>query len=191
MRKQILALSVAMMLLFTVAACNSNKRAANKVDKDQIRAALDKAGLGDVKADVDNDKGVVTLSGNAPDADSKTKAEEAVKTVAGGYVIANEVAVRPSGMESEAKKVDSNLDDAIKSDFKAMEAAKHWENQHIRADVKNGVLTLKGDVDTDSQRTAIEKQAAGIPNVQQVVNELDVKSAKNGSKKPAPTTAQQ
>jgi fructose-bisphosphate aldolase class II len=60
------------------------------------------------------------------------------------------------------------------------EAKNKWENQHINADVKNGVLTLKGDVDTPGQRAAVEKAAAKIPNVEQVVNELQVKSAKKG-----------
>jgi osmotically-inducible protein OsmY len=40
------------------------------------------------------------------------------------------------------------------------------------------VLTLKGDVDTSDQRQQVEKLAASVPNVQQVVNELDVKVGK-------------
>jgi hyperosmotically inducible periplasmic protein len=189
MRNRILALGIALIMFFALAACSNNKREANKLDKDQVRAALDNAGYKDVKFDIDNDKDVVTLTGDVPQADAKTKAEEAVKNVAGNYVIANEIAVRPEGMESQAKKVDSNLDDAIKSDWKALEAANKWGNQHINADVNNGVLTLKGDVDTESQRTQIEKSAAKLPNVQQVVNELQVKNAKNANKKK--TTAAQ
>ncbi len=50
--------------------------------------------------------------------------------------------------------------------------------------MKNGVLTLKGDVDTPQMRADVEKAAAKLPNVQQVVNELEVKNAK-GNKKAA------
>ena len=71
-----------------------------------------------------------------------------------------------------------------------MEAKNNWGNQHINTDVKNGVLTLKGDVDTPAQRSAIEKAAAQIPNVTQVVNELDVKSAKHGRKPSAQTASE-
>ncbi len=188
MKNQILALAIAMMLVFGLAGCNNNKRAENKLDKDQVQAALDKAGMGDVKVDVDNDKGVVTLTGDAKDRASKDQAEQVAKSASRDYVVSNQMGVRPVGEESAAKKVDSNLDDAIKSDWKAMEAKMHWENQHINADVKNGVLTLKGDVDTGSQRTTVEKSAAKIPNVQQVVNELEVKNAKK--KGATPTTAQ-
>ena len=59
--------------------------------------------------------------------------------------------------------------------------ANRLEKQHIRFDAKNGVLTLKGDVDTPGQRQQVEKLAASVPNVQQVVNELDVKGAKRRS----------
>jgi osmotically-inducible protein OsmY len=75
-------------------------------------------------------------------------------------------------------------DDAIKDHWKAAVAANHWGNQHIDADVKNGVVTLKGDVDRASQRAAMEKTASSLPGVQQVVNELEVK----GAKRHAPAT---
>jgi osmotically-inducible protein OsmY len=70
------------------------------------------------------------------------------------------------------------VDDGIEKDFKAVIIANRLEKQHIRYDAKNGVLTLKGDVDSAGQRSEVEKLAAGVPNVQQVVNELDVKGAK-------------
>ena len=104
------------------------------------------------------------------------------KTAAAGYVVSDEIGVRPEGNESPARKIDSNLDSAIEKDFKAVIIANRMEKQHIRFDAKNGVLTLKGDVDNASQRAQVEKLAADVPNVQQVVNELDVKGAK---KKPS------
>ena len=97
-------------------------------------------------------------------------------------MVSNEIGVRPEGAESDAKKIDSNVDDAIEKDFKAVIIANRMEKQHIRFDAKNGVLTLKGDVDNARQREQAEKLAASVPNVQQVVNELDVKGAK---KKPS------
>jgi osmotically-inducible protein OsmY len=96
-------------------------------------------------------------------------------------VVANELAVRPEGLESTAKKVESSTDDAIEDHFKATIAANHWENQHIRADANNGVLTLNGDVDTSAQRVAIERAAAKIPGVQQVVDKLEVKGKQKRS----------
>jgi len=194
-----LALSLALVATLTLGvACNNNKKneqasttentamgstsqqapaGDTKVDKDKINNALTAANLGAVDVKVDDDKKVVSLSGEVDSASLKQQAEQIAKDNAGGYVVANEVAVRPVNGTHDAKKVDSNVDDSIKSGFKALVAQNNWENQHINPDVKNGVLTLKGDVDTESQRATIEKAAAKIPHVKQVVNELTVKDA--------------
>jgi len=44
--------------------------------------------------------------------------------------------------------------------------------------VKNGVITLKGNVNSQSRRATVEKLAAAVPNVKQVVNELEVRNQK-------------
>jgi osmotically-inducible protein OsmY len=44
--------------------------------------------------------------------------------------------------------------------------------------VKNHVVTLTGQVDSQAKRQAAESVAAAVPNVQQVVNELQVKNQK-------------
>ncbi len=190
MKTKFLALTAALLLVLGLgAACSSKKSAAN-VDTGAIKDQLKQANLNDVKVSADNDKKVLTLDGNVQTDDQKTQAEQIAKSAAPDYVVANQIAVQPENASGEAKKVDSNLDDAIKSDWKALEAKNNWGNQHINADVKNGVLTLKGDVDTMQQRTTIEKAAAKIPNVTQVVNELDVKSAKHGKKSAAQTASE-
>jgi osmotically-inducible protein OsmY len=45
----------------------------------------------------------------------------------------------------------------------------------VKYAVKNQVVTLSGDVDSQSKRARAEKVAAGVVNVEQVVNELQVK----------------
>ena len=44
--------------------------------------------------------------------------------------------------------------------------------------VKNGVVTLKGDVNSQPQRTRAADLAKAVPNVKQVVNELQIKDQK-------------
>lgn len=168
---------MASLLLALAIGCTSNK--ANTPDvKDQVSKALDNAGYKDLKVNVNNDKQLVTLTGDVKTQEDKDKAADLAKSAAGGFVISNEIGVRPEGVESDAKKIDSNVDDAIEKDFKAVIIAHRLEKQHISFDAKNGVLTLKGDVDTAALRQQAEKLAAGVPNVQQVVNELDVKGGK-------------
>jgi osmotically-inducible protein OsmY len=45
----------------------------------------------------------------------------------------------------------------------------------IRFDAKNGVLTLDGSVNSDPQRQETQQLAQAIPEVQQVLNQIDVK----------------
>ena len=164
-------------LLASLGAC-SKQRANTPSVKDNIERSLDAAGLKDVKVKEDRDKGVVTLEGKVQSSDQKAQAEGIAKQAAGGLIIANQISVEPAGVESDARKIESNLDSGIEKDYKAAIIANHLDRQHIRFDSKNGVLTLKGDVDTLQQREAAEQIGAKTPNVTQVVNELEVKSAK-------------
>jgi hyperosmotically inducible protein len=70
--------------------------------------------------------------------------------------------------------VQSNLDDGIENNYKAALIASRLNKQSIHYDAKNGVLTLKGTVKTNQQKAEAEQLASKIPNVQQVVNQIDV-----------------
>lgn len=180
MRLKTATAALASLLLALAIGCTSNKASTPDV-KDQVTKALDNAGYKDLKVDVDHDKELVTLTGDVKTQEDKDHAEDLAKAAASGYVVSNEVGVRPEGVENAARKIDSNVDDAIEKDFKAVIIAHRLEKQHIRYDAKNGVLTLKGDVDTSGLREQVEKLAASVPNVQQVVNELDVKGKRRPS----------
>ncbi|HEY1936920.1 MAG TPA: BON domain-containing protein [Candidatus Angelobacter sp.] len=180
MREKTILATLAALLLSLAIGCTSEKASTPDV-KDQVAKALNNAGYKDLKVDVNHDKEVVTLTGDVKTQEDKSRAEELAKDAASGYVVSNEIGVRPEGVESSAKKIDTNVDDAIEKDFKAVIIANRLEKQHIRFDAKNGVLTLKGDVDSPGLRAQAEKLAASVPNVQQVVNELDVKGAKRKS----------
>ncbi len=180
--KKLLVLPMLIALVLSI-ACSQQK--ANTPDpKDNVVNQLKANNLGDVNVDVDRDKQVVTLKGDLKTEQDKANAEQIAKSAAPGFVISNEIGVRPEGDAGDTmKKVDKNTDDAIENHMKAAIAANKWENQHIRFDAKNGVLTLKGDVDTMGQRQEVEKTAAAIPGVQQVVNELQVKGQKESAAK--------
>jgi osmotically-inducible protein OsmY len=44
----------------------------------------------------------------------------------------------------------------------------------VNFSVKNGVVTLTGEVASEDTRTNAEKAATGVPNVRQVVNAIEV-----------------
>lgn len=174
--KTIVGILLSLALVWSI-GCSQNK--ANTPDvKESVSQALDNAGLKDISVDVNNDKQVVTLKGDVKTQEEKDRVEQVAKQAASGYVVSNEVGIRPEGMESKAGKIDSNVDSAIEKDFKAVLIANRMDNQHISYSAKNGVLTLKGKVANADTREKAEKLAASVPNVEQVVNELDVKGGK-------------
>jgi len=147
---------------------------------DNIRKSLDQAGLKAVSVTQDRDKAVVTLSGNvAADAD-KAQAESIATSIATGQVVSNQIAVVPPGGESAAKAVNSDLDAGIE---KNLDAALIQNKLHkgVTYDVKSGVVTLTGEVSSQSQRAQVAQVASNVPNVLQVVNELQVKDQKASS----------
>jgi hyperosmotically inducible periplasmic protein len=179
MTRKLFALPILLLLLVFSVAC-SQQRANTPDAKAAVKDQLKAAGYDNINVDQDRDKGVITLKGDVKSEDDKAKAAQIAQSAAAGMVVANEIGVRPEGdAGDQAKKVDSNTDDAIENHMKAAIAANKWDNQHIRFDAKNGVLTLKGDVDTMGERQQVQKVAKDIPGVQQVVNELQVKGQKS------------
>ena len=171
------ALRVLLVILaMTFAFACTNKAKAPDVSS-SIRQALDQAGLRDVSVNQDRDKNVVTLTGNVATDNERTQAESIARSIAGTQVVANEIGVRPAGDESTAKKVDSELDKGIDKNLEAALVQRKLDHD-VKYDVKNGVVTLKGNVTSQSQRAAVEKVAAQVPYVKQVVNELEVKDQK-------------
>lgn len=179
-----LGLFVALLAAVFTIACSQQKATTPDV-AGQVKDSLKANNLDDVKVSEDRDKGVVTLSGDVKSEEAKTQAESIAKQNAGGLIIANEIGVRPEGAEGDAKKVDKNLDKAIEDNYRAAITSNGMDNQHIHFNSKNGVITLKGDVDTAAQRESAEKMAAQVPNVSQVVNELQVKGAKKAHRRAA------
>lgn len=168
--------------LFTVLAIGTLSGCSDTPTKspdvtDNIRRSLDQAGFKDVSVSQDRDKGVVTLTGNTASEADKSQAESIAKSFAGTQVVSDQIAVRPPGDEKIAKKVDSDLDKGIEKNFDAV-LVKHKLDSSVKYDVKNGVMTLTGKVNSQSKRAWVEKLATGVPNVKQVVNELEVKNQK-------------
>ena len=162
-------------------ACSDKSAKAPDVSSD-IRHSLDQAELNDVSVSQDRDKSVVTLTGKVSSDDDKARAETIAKSIAGSEVVSNEIGVRPADDASTAKKIDSDLDSGIDKNLDAM-LIQHRLKKDVSYDVTNGVVTLKGDVPSQSQRASVEKMAGQVPNVKQVVNELEVKHQKATSSK--------
>jgi len=142
-----------------------------------IRTALDQAGLKKVSINQDREKGVVTLGGHVGSDGDKAQAEAIAKSIAGGQVVSDQIAVVPLGAENDARVINSDLDKGIEQNLDAALVANKMHD-HVSYAVKNLVVTLTGDVESQSTRRGAESVATGVPNVRQVVNELQVKNQK-------------
>jgi hyperosmotically inducible periplasmic protein len=173
---------LAMLLLLaagTLASCSGTPAKSPDVS-DSIRKSLDQAGLKDVSISQDRDKGVVTLGGQVANDSDKIQAETLAKSLAGTQVVADQIAILPPGLEKEAKAVNSDLDEGIEKNLDAALIQSNLQKT-VKYEVKNGVVTLTGEVNSQNKRARAEKVATSVPNVQQVVNNLQIKDQKASS----------
>jgi hyperosmotically inducible protein len=177
-----LRLSVATLALIAagiLAGCSGTPTKSPDVS-DSIRKSLDEAGLKNVSISQDRDKGIVTLGGQVASDSDKIQAETLAKSLAGAQVVADQIAVIPPGLEKEAKTVNSDLDEGIKKNLDAV-LIQNKLHESVKYEVKSGVVTLTGEVNSENKRARAEKVATRVPNVQQVVNSLQVKNQKSSS----------
>lgn len=178
-RASLIASSVVLAGALAVAGCHQNS--SHPDEKDAVTNSLNSNQLSNVSVSQDRDKGVMTLTGNVDSDDKKSQAATLAKQAAPDYTVANEIGVRPPET-ANAGAVASDLDKGIENNFKAeIKAHKALDDQSIRASAKNGTLELKGSVKTEGQKKEAEALAKKTPNVQQVVNELEVNPKKHST----------
>jgi osmotically-inducible protein OsmY len=113
--------------------------------------------------------GVVTLAGFVRSYMQKYQAETAAKRVAGGVGVVNDLEVRLPG-------IDERPDPEIARDAIARiksELPFSWEK--IRVVVKNGWLTLEGEVEWNYQRQRAEEAVRRVRGLKGVTNSIEVK----------------
>jgi hyperosmotically inducible protein len=161
-----------------IAGCNSNPKFPDS--KDAVNNSLTQNNLGAIHVSQDQDKGVITLTGTLPTDNEKTQAESVARHAAPNYTIADEIAVVPPQNADATKAANSDTDDAIEDSFKAGLKKNHsLDDQDISVKAKNGAVVLTGSVKTAAQKRAAASLAKQVPNVQQVVNEIEVKPGKH------------
>ena len=176
---QLLVAVLTLVAMGTIAGCRGISTKSPDV-ADTIHKSLDQAGLKNVAVSQDRDKGVVTLGGQVLSEGEKAQAEALAISLAGGQVVADQIAVIPAGQGNDVKAMNSDLDEGIE---KNLDAALIQNKMHdtVSYSVKNGVVTLNGEVISEDLRTGAGALAIGVPNVRQVVNDLQIKNRKASS----------
>ena len=113
--------------------------------------------------------GVVTLAGFTRSYSDKLEAEAAAKRVAGVLGVANDIEVR-------LPNLDQRPDPEIARDaIAAIVQRLPLVSEQIKVLVRNGWITLEGDVEWDYQRSAAESAVRRVKGVKGVTNTIHVK----------------
>lgn len=114
--------------------------------------------------------GAVTLMGGVESYAEKLAAEQAAKRVRGVRAIAEEIKVR---LPSDRSVTDDDIAERIAH---VLEWNTGIPDNNIQAEVRNGFVTLTGEVEWNYQREAAKDLIAGIKGVSAVSNMIKVSS---------------
>ncbi|HEY1579715.1 MAG TPA: BON domain-containing protein [Terracidiphilus sp.] len=143
--------------------------------------ALDQHDLRSVTVSQDRGAGTITLSGIVGSNDSRQRAEQVAQQSAPGYQIVDRLQIDTTGIQSDIQSSTrkAQLDSAIEDHFRStISAHPSLKSQKIQAIAYHGTLTLKGSVKTVQERKQAEDLAKKVPQVQHVVNQLQVQPGK-------------
>jgi osmotically-inducible protein OsmY len=73
--------------------------------------------------------------------------------------------------------VNSDLDAGIEKNLDAA-LIENKLHENVKYEVKSGVVTLTGEVNSESTRSLASRVASEVPNVRQVVNDVQIKNKK-------------
>ncbi len=113
--------------------------------------------------DVRTAQGIVTLSGTVDNLLSKERATLITKSIRGVRAVVDNMTVKPT----------TRSDSQIRSDIeRALLRDPATDSYQVKAQVKNGVATLKGKVDSWQEKQLSEEVVKGVRGVTGVVNEI-------------------
>ena len=171
--------------LFGIAAFVVSMTACSESDPGITTAVKSKLAADDTvkayKIDVDTKNAVVTLKGTVDTADAKTRAVEVARSTKGVTDVVDQLSVSPSAVATSGARetveplTDPAITTAVKSSLLADPSSSGLK---IDVDTKDAVVTLKGTVATEDEKTRAENVAQNTKGVSSVVNNLKVSPKK-------------
>lgn len=179
MKRLFCAVPVAALLCSTpfLTACDRNANTPNY--ESRVKDRLKDAKVKDVDANWNKDEKALHLTGKVDDAAEKQRAETIASQVVGtsGRVV-NEVKVAGVDTRDEDKQIEDRLDKAFKEDDQ-------WDRDNLDLSFHSdaGVVTIKGDAPSQAVKDRVGAKVRTIEGVKDVVNDLQIKPAKEPSAK--------
>lgn len=148
------------------AACNTGPD-----PEAQVSEELKAANIEDVNVDYDRSNRVLHLKGEVDTPTDSQRAEQiATRAIGTSGRVANELTV--AGMNDRTA---DDMDGAIRRELNAkVSNDMTLQNRSINFDVNNGVVTIKGDVQSEAERQKVGELARGTSNVRDIVNALNI-----------------
>ena len=109
--------------------------------------------------------GWVTLSGTVEWSFQRDAAADCVRSLLGVRGIVNRIGVAPKATPSDVK---THIEAAL-------QRRAHLDTKHIGVAVTDGTVTLTGEVDSLTERTAMESAAWAAPGVRHVIDNLTIR----------------
>ncbi len=132
---------------------------------------------------VDTNDGVVTLQGRVPSQETRRIAEEIARDTSGVTQVTNQLTVDSSAKPNpEVARLGTRVSDLeLRTHLEDLfENEQSLKDDKIKTEVRDGVVTLEGDVDSTEERQAAESRAWHIGDVKDVRNNLKVKGHPEG-----------
>lgn len=148
------------------------KKVDAEVQQDVIRELKWDSRVDETDVGVEVDNGIITLTGTVSSWGKRIAAEEAAHRVRGVLDVANDIVVKVPGTGG---RTDTEIAQAVRN-------ALVWDvfvpDTRIQSTVSDGVVTLKGDVDSWIQRDDADRVVRNLTGVRGVRNDIVVKPPK-------------
>ena len=140
------------------------------IDELQYEPSIEAAGIG-----VTAKNGVITLTGTVKSYTEKSSATQATERVSGVKGVVDEIKVKLPYLHER------DDEDIAQAAVRALEWDVQVPDTRIKVRVKQGLITLEGDVDYKYQQTAAINAVRNLTGVTGVVNLIHVKPTANAS----------
>ena len=160
-----------------ISACQNNAKSPDY--ESRVQSQLKDANIKDVNANWKKDENTLHLTGEVKNATDKQRAEEVANQVVGtsGRVV-NEVKVEGDNSGDLDARIEKSLDKMFKEDDQ-------WDRDttDLTFHSKAGVVTVTGDAPSQDIKDQVTAKVRSVDGVKDVVNDLQIKPAKEPSAK--------
>ena len=160
-----------------ISACQNTAKAPDY--ESRVQDQLKTADIKDVNANWKKDENALHLTGEVKNPTDKQRAEELANQVVGtsGRVV-NEVRVSGDNSDDVDSRIEKSLDKMFKEDDQ-------WDRDttDLTFHSKAGVVTVTGDAGSQAIKDRVSERVKSVDGVKDVVNDLQIKPAKEPSPK--------